>query len=211
MNKIICLFLSLSIADAYAQRDSFVLAQKPLLLTISPIFSKNHIGSQLILMKLMNQKEIRKQHSQKIILKERWWSADISFYTQKGLHNSLFLTSSYSFRRVNPHGFYRQLRPFLGISQTFLNEESYSVNQNNEVILNKLAGNFYLTGGMGLEIGKVLTEKQSKFFRDIHVGILAQIYYPNFRFIALRPSYQVGTSIELRRFSKNFKKKIIRK
>jgi hypothetical protein len=158
----------------------------------------------------LKQKEIHKR-SQKVIRKERWFSTNLGFYTQPELHNSLFLTGSYSLKRINSHGFYGQFRPFLGMSKTFLNEESYSVDVNNNVVLNKLTGDFYLIGGLGLGIGKVFSPEKSPFIRDIQAGFLLQAYYPNFRFIALRPAFQVGFSADLPSKMTNFKQNIIYK
>ncbi len=207
--KYLCFLLPfLLIIPAFSQNDSSFIAKNSLLLNISPLFSPKHFGTQLGIAKLLSQKEIHKRNK-KTFEKERWLSFDLGFYSQKELHNSLFLTSSYALKRINSHGFYRQFRPFLGIAQTFLNEESYSVNDKNEVLLNKISGNFYLTCGFGLDFGRHFSPKKSKFLRDIHAGLLMQTYYPNFKFIALRPAFQIGVSANLLTFSKNFKKKII--
>jgi hypothetical protein len=207
--KLILIVISLTIASPiFSQNDSSYISKKPLLVNFSPLFSPKHFGIQIGISKLLKEKEIHKKNS-KVITKDQSLAFDLGFYSQKELHNSLFLTSSYTFRRINPHGFYRQLRPFLGIAQTFLNEESYSVNDKNEVILNKISGNFYLTGGIGFDLGKNFSEKQSKILRDVRIGLLFQTYYPNFKFIALRPAFQVGTSANLPSFSKKYKKKII--
>ncbi len=209
MKKILFLLFFLNLFESFSQKDSVFSAQSPIVLNFTPIFSPNHFGTQIGFMKLMNQKEIHRKKHSKIILKERWLSTDLSFYHQIYLHNSLSLSAAYAFRRVNRYGFYRQIRPFIGISQTFLNEESYTVNDKNEAVLNGITGNFYLTTGLGLDFGKVF--KPNKILRDIHAGLLIQAYYPNFRFIALRPSFALGTALNLPKFSRNFNKKIIEK
>jgi hypothetical protein len=208
MNKIFVVIFLLFSGTLVAQKDSSFTAMSPLVFNISPLFSSKHFGSQIGLSQFLIQKEIHRK-SLKIIKKERWISLDLGFYTQPELHNSLFLTGSYTMKRINTHGYYRQFRPFLGISQTFLNEESYSVNANNEVILNGLIGNLYLTGGFGLDIGKVFSVQKSKLVRDVRIGVLVQTYYPNFGFIALRPAYQIGISADLPTFLRKYKKKII--
>jgi hypothetical protein len=197
---------------SYAQRDTAFTAKAPVTYSFSLLLPIRSIGVQAGIASLLKQNEIYKNASSKkpkIIRKERWLSVDLGFYTQKELHNSLFLTGSYTLRRVNPHGFYRQFSPFLGVSQTFLNEESYSVTADNEVVFHKTAGNFYLTGGFGLGFGKVFTEPKVKFIRDIYAGLFLQSYYPNFRFIALRPAFQLSIAGDFPSFFRNFKKKII--
>ncbi len=208
MNKLILLFFLLSVAPVLAQKDTSFIATSPMRYEILPLFSTKHFGSQIGISRLLKLKEIHKI-SQKIIRKERWLSLDLGFYSQPELHNSLFLTGSYSLRRINPHGFYTQFRPFLGVAETFLNEESYSVDANNNVKLNGLTGNFYVTGGFGLDIGKAFSSQKSSFIRDIHAGLLIQTYYPNFGFIALRPAFQIGLSADIQGIKKSFKKIII--
>jgi hypothetical protein len=208
MKALIPLFFLLSVIPVVAQKDTSFIASGSLRYEILPIISNKHFGTQIGISRLLKLKEIHKI-SQKIIRKERWLSLDIGFYSQPELHNSLFLTGSYSLRRINPHGFYTQFRPFLGVAETFLNEESYSVDANNNVKLNGLTGNFYLTGGFGLDIGKVFSPQKSSFIRDIHAGVLVQTYYPNFGFIALRPAFQIGLSADIQSLTKKYKKIII--
>jgi hypothetical protein len=208
VKNIIFLLFSLQTVMVFAQKDSSFTAKRPVIFNFSPLFSTKHFGTQIGVSQLLTLREIHK-HSQKIVRKERWLYLDLGFYSQPELHNSLFLTASYSLKRINPHGFYRQFRPFLGIAETFLNEESYSVDANNNVTLNKIAGNFYLTGGFGLDFGKVFSPKKSAFIRDVHAGILVQTYYPNFRSIALRPAFQIGFSANIPTFLRNYKHKII--
>ncbi len=208
MNKLIFLFFLFSTANIFAQKDTSFTAMIPLRYKILPMFSTKHFGSQIGISRLLKLKEIHKI-SQKIIQKERWLSLNVGFYSQPELHNSLFLTGSYSLRRINPHGFYTQFRPFLGVAETFLNEENYSVDANNNVKLNGITGNFYLTGGFGLDIGKIFSPQKSSFIRDIHAGFLLQSYYPNFGFIALRPSFQIGLSADIQSLTKKYKKTII--
>jgi hypothetical protein len=208
MKALIPLFFLLSVIPVVAQKDTSFIASGSLRYEILPMFSTKHFGTQVGISRLLKLKEIHKI-SQKVIRKERWLSLDIGFYSQPDLHNSLFLTGSYSLRRINSHGFYTQFRPFLGVAETFLNEESYSVDANNNVKLNGLVGNFYLTGGFGLDIGKVFSPQKSSFIRDIHAGFLLQSYYPNFGFIALSPGFQVGLSADIQSLTKKYKKIII--
>jgi hypothetical protein len=208
MKALLLLFFSLYAIPIIAQKDTSFIAVGSLRYEISPIISNKHFGTQLGISRLLKLKEIHKV-SQKIIRKERWIFLDLGFYSQPGLHNSLFLTGSYSLRRINPHGFYTQFRPFLGVAKTFLNEESYFVDANNNVKLNGLTGNFYLTGGFALDLGKVFSPEKSNYIRDIHAGFLLQSYYPNFGFIALRPAFQIGLSADIQAFNKKYKKIII--
>ncbi|MFN8347776.1 MAG: hypothetical protein U0X91_22415 [Spirosomataceae bacterium] len=212
MNKPLFFGLLFTVVGSYAQRDTAFTTKAPVTYSFSLLLPIRSIGVQAGIASLLKQNEIYKHASSKkpkIIRKERWLSIDLGFYSQKELHNSLFLTGSYRLRRVNPYGYYRQFSPFLGISQTFLNEESYSVTADNEVVLHKIAGNFYLTGGFGLSFGKVFTKSKAPFIRDIHAGLLMQSYYPNFRFLALHPAFQLGLEAGFPAFSRNFKKKII--
>jgi hypothetical protein len=198
MKKILFGLLWLPIVGM-AQKDSF---QMPLVVHITPIFTKRSVGSQIGVQVLRQQKDLYRKHHTKLIQRERWLDLNATFYYHQHLHNAFSLTGGYAFRRRNSSGFYQQLRPFLGISKTFLNEETYRVNEQGAVELSKFAGDFYATTGLNLELGKVF--KSPTILDNIHAGVLLQVYYPNFRFIALQSFFSVGTAIKIDKIRKTF-------
>jgi hypothetical protein len=198
MKKLVLFFLLLPIVG-FAQKDSF---HMPLVLHVTPIFTKRSIGTQIGVQILRQQKDTYRKHHTKLIQRERWLDFDATFYYHQHLHNAFSLTGGYAFRRRNPSGFYRQLRPFLGVSKTFLNEETYRVNEQGVVELSKFAGDFYSTAGLNLELGKVF--KSSAILDNIHAGVILQVYYPNFRFISLQSFFSIGTAIKIHNIQKKF-------
>ncbi len=197
--KKLLLWLLLFPVIGVAQKDSF---QLPLVVHITPIFTKRSVGSQIGVQILRQQKDLYRKKHTKLIQRERWLDLNGTFYYHQHLHNAFSLTGGYAFRRRNPSGFYRQLRPFLGISKTFLNEETYSVNAQGVVKLSRLAGDFYATTGLNLELGK--TFKSPNILDNIHAGVVLQVYYPNFRFIALQSFFSIGTAIKIDKIRKKF-------
>lgn len=198
MKKILLAFLWLPIVSI-AQKDSL---QMPLVVHVTPIFTKRSVGSQLGVQILRQQKDLYRKHHTKLIQRERWLDVNASFYYHQHLHNAFLLTGGYAFRRRNPSGFYQQLRPFLGISKTFLNEETYRVNPQNVVELRRLTGDFYATTGLNLELGKVF--KSPSILDNVHAGVLLQVYYPNFRFLALQSFFSIGTAVKVDKIRKKY-------
>ena len=198
MKKIMLIFLWLPFVGI-AQKDSF---QMPLVLNITPIFTKRSVGSQIGVQILQGQKDLYRKHHTKLIQRERWLDLNATFYYHQHLHNAFLLTGGYAFRRRNPSGFYQQLRPFLGISKTFLNEETYRVDPQGTVELSRFAGDFYATTGLNLELGKVF--KSPTVLDNIHAGVLLQVYYPNFRFFALQSFFSLGTAVKIDKIRKKY-------
>lgn len=198
-------------AQNAASKDSIYSVQAPLIVNISTLFSTQSVGFQLGIEKYLVQKEIQKLRKSgriKTIEKDRFLALDLGYYYQNGLHHNWFLTAAYAMKRTKSSGFFTEFKPMLGVSRTFLTEETYAVDANGGISLNKLAGDWYVTSGFSYGIGKTFKADKNFFLKNIYLKTLWQVFYPNFGFIVLKPSLQIGTSFQLNRYQKSIKKVI---
>ena len=206
-------FLGFNIGRAQntASKDSVYAVKTPIIVNVSTLFSTQSIGFQVGMEKYLVQKEIQKLRKSgriKIIEKDRFLALDLGYYYQNGLHHNWFLTAGYVLKRTNSRGFFTEFKPMLGVSRTFLTEETYVVDANGGVSLDKLAGNWYVTSGFSYGIGKTFKSDKNFFLKDIYAKTFLQVLYPNFGFIAFKPSLQIGTSFRLNNYQKSIKKVI---
>lgn len=191
------------------KKDTTYWVTTPTIIKTSTLLTTQSIGFQASVEKYFIQKEInklRKSGRVKTIRKDRFLSIDLGYYYQSGLHHNWFLTSTYNLRRTGKRGFYAEFSPFIGISRTFITEETYKVNGNGNVELSNLAGDWYLTSGFGYGVGKTFNPSKSFLLKDIYAKLFIQYMYPNFGFIGLKPSIQVGTSFSLDKWQQRSKK-----
>jgi hypothetical protein len=194
-----------------AQKDTTYWTTTPTFVKASSLVTTQSIGFQASVEKYFIQKEInkiRKSGRVKTIRKDRFLSLDLGYYYQAGLHHNWFLTSTYHLRRTGKRGIYAEFSPFVGVSRTFISDETYKVNSNGGVELSRLAGDWFVTSGFSYGIGKTFIESKSFLLKDIYAKLFLQYMYPNFGFIGLKPSFQIGTSFSLDRWQQRSKKTI---
>jgi hypothetical protein len=200
-----------SIVENMAKRDTSFILKTPLTLNVSALMTTQLLGFRVGVEHALFQKEIQKLGQSgkvKTIKKDRLLSLDLGYYYQAGLHHNWFLTAAYKLKRTGNSGFYTEFSPFLGISRTFLTEETYSVDGNGITTLNSLAGDWYLTSGFGVGVGQTFSERKNFVLKDIHLSLFLQVLYPNFGSFALKPSFQLGTSVRLDKIQRLSKKTI---
>ena len=183
----------------------------PVFLQTSLLFSLQEVGAQVGLGALVSTTErhvFKKSGREKVIFKDRILSVTPGFYYQKYLHTNLFLTVDYAFIRRHSSGFYGKVAPFLGVSRTFLNAATYTVDDKGIVNQDKTAGDWRATAGFTLGIGKRFDTRKASTLRDIYLTLNVPFYYPNFRSVALKPSLQLGVSFNLNRFRHSFSRTI---
>lgn len=137
--------------------------------------------------------ELVKEQSnrKKTIIKERFFTANIGWYHHPSFHDNVFVTAGSTLRRIQHKGFFTQLSPEMGYSRTFLGATSYSVDENGQVRINKLAGYHHLLLSTGLGMGYDLEK-----IRDIPFSIYAKFnvlfMYPYNSTFYVRPAAEVG-------------------
>lgn len=180
----------------------------------SLLFSRKNIGVTAGLGQHLFRKELvryKKSGSIKTLKKDRWLYCDLGYYYQSGIYHNWFITASYTLRRMRSKGYYFEFSPFLGLSRTFLTEETYTISENGTVKLKKFNGNWYINGGFGYGFGKTFKEGKNSLLKSVYLNIYTQLLYPNFRFIAIRPFWQIGTSFNLHKVSQLTRKIILKK
>jgi hypothetical protein len=187
--------------------DSIYFSKMPVSVKVISLFTNRNLGCQFGFGKYLTVKEIhktKKSGKEKLIIKSKIVSVDLGYYYQSGLHHNWFISSSYIMRRTGKRGFYAEGAPALGISRTFLTKATYKVSNQGEVAIKKWAGNFYLLSGLAIGGGK--TFKNTKFIlNEINAKLYFQLLYPNYRFINMKPFFQLGTSSNIDRLQRTSK------
>ena len=220
MNKTVRLFFLgfLYSLASYAQSpakitrtDTVVSVSIPALLRPSFWFTSKLLGAQVGLGKtvMLEEKHVFKRSGkEKINTKSQVLYGNLGYYNQPGLHQNALLTAEYALTRTNRRGFYTEFAPLLGVSRTFLPGTTYEVDDAGTVSIDRNAGNWTLTGGFGLGLGKSFENKPFHSLKTVSVRLVTQIFYPNFRFVSLKPSFQLNTTWELNRLQTLVDKKM---
>jgi hypothetical protein len=213
------LFLYLAcIAHSHAQsklslrkNDTIVSAKSPILMRNSLIFSRPFLGWQSGIGKLVSQREkhiLRASGHESVRTRSRFLYANVGYYNQPSLHQNWFLTAEYSMYHILKNGFYTEFTPMLGVSRTFLPNTTYEIGANNVVKQVKFAGNWYLTTGFSAGIGKSFSKPKHIPLKAINAKLVSQIFYPNFRFFALKPYFELNSIWEINKIQTVFSKNI---
>jgi hypothetical protein len=137
----------------------------------------------------------------KSILKERFFTTNLSLYHHSTVHTNLMFLSEWQKRKTRKSGWFTEFAPGLGLSRTFLAGETYKQANNGEFEKVKLAGNSYfmlsLMGGVGYDF-KVKKEKPIKLY--FKSGML--FFGPYNSFILPRPTAEIGIITSLSKLKK---------
>ncbi len=176
-------------------------------LTLSYSGSITYPGARCGIEVPMKTVELTKK--QKVFIKDRLLTAQIGYYHHPSFHDNLYLTAGWTMRRTRPNGFFVQFSPEIGYSRTFLGGTTYTVNDNDNVSIKKMAGYNYLLmslgGGLGYNFEKT---KNLPIAVSLKANILAMAPY-NSSFY-LRPTVELGIIYKPKHlFNHNIKSKHI--
>jgi hypothetical protein len=188
----------------------------PSQLQIALLGSGKHIGFTADFLRPLLLKKIIKSSKNgkvKTIHKQQALTLGFSYYYQPGLHQRYSVLAGYQLQRVGRKGMYSAFTPQLGISRTFIAEETYVVDETGGVKQKKGAGNWNLLAGASVGIGKEIAPSPNAKLpvNRVFLNSVLWVAYPNFRFIALKPSLQLGVSILLRAKQYSVKKNCIQR
>ena len=209
MKKIlsICCCLILYCAAVFSQNpthnDTTIAQQTPVLMKQSLLFSTNMLGWSMSVGKLLKQKEFhrfKKSGYEKIVTKNRILYGTIGYFHQPKFQDNWSLTAEYAMTRRNKNGFYSEFTPFLGVSRAFLPASTYTVGDNGTVTKENLAGSWYLTGGFSTGLGKAFDATKGQPLKTLSAKFVLQGFYPNFKFVAIKPYFQLSSAWGIPKF-----------
>jgi len=135
--------------------------------------------------------KIRKSGKTKDFTKDRFVTANLSWYHHPAFHDNVYLSAGWTMRRTKSNGFLTEFAPEVGLSRTFLGGTTYQVDDNGNVSIKKCAGYYYafvsVGGGIGYDFSKI-KHKPFSIFSKFNVFML----FPYNSTIYLRPVLEVG-------------------
>ncbi len=136
-------------------------------------------------------KVIQKENKSKTISKERYWTYNLGFYKHKTFHSNTYLLVERQKRRQYPNGFFIETAPGIGYSRTFLDGETYKVDNNGTVSKKSAIGHNYamlsFAAGLGYDFSKKKEIPIKAYFKP-SVFILT----PFNSFVYARPTVELG-------------------
>lgn len=134
---------------------------------------------------------VKKSGIKKDYVKDRFITAQLSWYHHPAFHDNIYLTAGWTMRRTKLTGFFTELSPEIGLSRTFLGGTTYQVDDNGNITVQKLAGYYYaltsVGGGIGYDFSKT---KQKPFSVFSKLNLL--LIFPYNSTIYLRPTLEIG-------------------
>ena len=145
-------------------------------------------GAEIPLLQI-NRELLKK--SKPRFFKERFVSGNLNWYHHPGFHDNLYITAEWVLRRTYYRGFISEFSMGPGFSRTFLGGTTYSVNDNGDISVIRLAGYKYalitIGGGVGYDFS---------MHKSLPVSIFAKMnlitMYPYNSTIYFRPVLELG-------------------
>ena len=135
--------------------------------------------------------KIRKSGKTKDFTKDRFVTANLSWYHHPAFHDNVYLSAGWTMRRTKSNGFLTEFSPEVGLSRTFLGGTTYQVDDNGNVSIKKYAGYYYalvsVGGGIGYDFS-ITKRKPLAIFSKINVLMML----PYNSTIYLRPVMEIG-------------------
>jgi len=127
----------------------------------------------------------------KDFVKDRFVTANLSWYHHPTFHDNCYLTVGWTMRRTKSSGFITEFSPEIGLSRTFLGGTTYKVDDSGNVTIKKEAGYYYALVSIGGGIGYDFSKKKHKpllIFSKFNVFMM----FPYNSTIYLRPAIELG-------------------
>lgn len=135
--------------------------------------------------------KIRKSGKTKNFTKDRFVTANLSWYHHPAFHDNVYISAGWTMRRTKSRGFLTEFSPEVGLSRTFLGGTTYQVDDNGNVTIKKLAGYYYalisVGGGIGYDFSKT---KQKPFLIFSKFNVI--MMFPYNSTIYLRSVMEIG-------------------
>jgi len=135
--------------------------------------------------------KIRKSGKTRVFTKDRFVTANLSWYHHPAFHDNVYLSVGWTMRRTKSNGFMTEFSPEVGLSRTFLAGTTYRVDDNGNVSIKKRAGYYYTLFSVGGGIGYDFSITQRKPF-SIFSKFNVLMMFPYNSTIYLRPVVEIG-------------------
>lgn len=140
-----------------------------------------------------------KSNGEKVVIKDRFITTQLGWYHHPSFHDNFYLTAGWTMRRIQARGFYTQFSPEIGYSRTFLGGTTYTVDDNDETHIKKLAGYNYLLLSLGVGLGYDFEKIRNKPFA-IYYKFNTLLMYPYNSTFYLRPTMELGVIYKPKNF-----------
>ncbi len=152
--------------------------------------------------KIMELHKFSKKGKEKIIFKERSWAMNAAYYKHKGFHANCMLFPEYIYRRIKPSGRFMLFGQAIGISRTFVDATTYSMNTDGSFKIVKTPGSFYALliteVGFGRDYFKSIKRRPWAWY--MKTGMLSLLPYQSIAL--LQWNWQFGVSHRLTKWKK---------
>ncbi len=134
---------------------------------------------------------IKESGKKKNFVKDRFVSANFSWYHHPYYHDNLYLTFGWANRRTKSGGLFTEFSPEIGLSRTFIGGTTYKVDNEGNVSLERSAGYLYalisVGGGVGYDFSKSKFKPIMVFYK---LNLI--LMFPYNSTIYLRPAMELG-------------------
>jgi hypothetical protein len=135
----------------------------------------------------------------KHIFKDRFLTANLSFYHHPTFHDNVYLTVGYTMRRTRDKGFFTEFCPEIGYSRTFLDGTTYNVTDDGAVFIKKFAGYNYTLASLGFGLGYDFSKTKTKPF-SIFYKLNMITMFPYNSTLYVRPAMEIGVIYKPKNF-----------
>lgn len=148
---------------------------------------------------------------ERVILKDRFVSANSDWYHHPGFHDNLYFTAEWTMRRTYKNGFFTECSFGPGYSRTFLGGTTYIVDNYGKVSIIKSAGYNYALIIAGVGFGFDFTKKEG-----IPISLFLKfdnlIMFPYNSTFYFRPVLELGLIYKPEKFIQIFsKRKVVKR
>ena len=149
----------------------------------------------------VKQVEKNKKKGKKVILKERYLTANLGYYHHETFHDNFYLLVERQKRRQNARGCFWEIAPGIGFSRTFLGGTSYQVSDDGNVSIKRLTGYNYALISCAFGGGYNFATKKNKPIKIYGKTSILGLF-PSNSTIDFRPTAEIGVVYSLPGFLK---------
>jgi hypothetical protein len=159
---------------------------------VSYLGSITYPGAKIGLELPLRVKQLTKNDGNKIILKERYLTANLGFYHHADFHTNWILNFEWQMRRQGTQGWFGEWSPTLGYSRTLLDGTAYQKDASGNIVQKTAAGHNMLMFGLNAGIGYDFSKKSLNTPLKSFLKVSLMGFAPYNSFFYPRPSIEIG-------------------